>query len=312
MKVTATAALIALAMLGCAGEDGQTGAQGPVGPAGPTGPQGPQGPAGEDGTDWPGLVPQAYTDADGIAGGAAYAKWWTVEGGGSGTAPATTAANEFYRCKSCHAWDGLGNAGSYANRTGQSTGTLGRPDVSSVNLRSSVHEESYQELFNLVRHDGARGIDAVDNTHPDYAEHLSDAQAWNLVKFMREEWVDPSDLYDLAVSGQALHWDYSVNPAVIASPTMAYTNIGSLGNETNGLSLYASRCSACHGADGTALPIGGVSLGSLLRAKPNEVWFKVKFGEPGTGMTPGLVTATADLQDLYAALANATNFPAMP
>jgi len=189
---------------------------------------------------------------------------------------------------------------------------LGRPDVSGVNLRSSLAAESYLELFNLVRHAGARDIDAVDNTHPDYAELLSDSQVWNLVKFMREEWIDPSDLYDLAVSGPALHWNYSVNPAIIVNPTMTYSNIGALGNEASGLTLYANACASCHGADGTTLPIGGSSLGSVLRSKPYEVWFKVKFGEPGTGMEPGLVVSTADMQDLYAALANPVNFPAMP
>ena len=46
-----------------------------------------------------------------------------------------------------------------------------------------------------------------------------------------------------------------------------------------------------------------------MREKPNEAWFKAKFGEPGTGMLPGLVSETSDLQDLYAALANSENFP---
>jgi mono/diheme cytochrome c family protein len=299
-------ALVAAAFIGCSGEDGATG------PQGPQGPMGPQGPAGEDGTDWPGPVSQAYVDADGITGGAAFSKWWTIDGGGSGTAPSTAASSEFYRCKSCHAWDGLGSAGSYANRTGQSTGNLGRPDVAAVNLRSAVYAESYQELYNLVSHAGARDIDAVDNTHPDYADFLSEDQIWDLVKFMREEWVNPSDLYDLAVSGPAMRWDYSVNPAVLVSPTLTYTNIGALGNESNGQTLYTSACAVCHGIDGTQLPIGGISVGRFIRTKPYEAWFKIKFGEPGTGMAPGLVTATSDLQDLYAALANTTNFPEMP
>jgi len=52
-----------------------------------------------------------------------------------------------------------------------------------------------------------------------------------------------------------------------------------------------------------------MSLGQFVREKPNEAWFKAKFGEPGTGMDPGIVTATSDLQDLYRALANSANFP---
>jgi mono/diheme cytochrome c family protein len=277
--------------------------------AGCTGDEGPVGPPGADGTDWPGEPPAGYVAADGIAGGAAYSQWWTTDAVGSGTQPATTASAEFYRCKSCHAWDGLGNAGSYANRTGQSTGTSSRPDVSWVNLRSTARSESFQELFDLVRHLGARNIDAADNTHPDFSGHLSDAQVWNIVKFMREEWVDPNLLYDLAVTGPAMRWDYSVNPPVVVKPTLTYSNIGARGTESDGQTLYASRCASCHGADGTSINLEDMSLGQFLRAKPNEAWFKAKFGIPGSGMNPGLVSSTADLQDLYRALANSANFP---
>lgn len=285
---------------------GCTGDKGPAGPAGLGGSDG------TDGTDWPGEPPAAYLAANGIAGGAAYSQWWTTEAGGSGTQPATTASAEFYRCKACHGWDGLGNAGSYASRTGQSTGTPNRPDVSWVNLRSAVKSESYQELFDLVRHVGARNIDAMDNTHPGYPGHLSDSQVWNIVKFMREEWVDPNLLYDLAVTGPTMHWDYSVDPPVLIKPGVTYGNIGAGGNESNGQTLYASRCASCHGADGIMLDIEGMSLGQFLRAKPNEAWFKAKFGQPGTGMNPGLVASTSDLQDLYKTLANAGNFPDLP
>jgi hypothetical protein len=63
---------------------------------------------------------------------------------------------------------------------------------------------------------------------------------------------------------------------------------------------------------GTSHDLGGRGLGQFVRETPNEAWFKAKSGEAGTGMTPGLVTAISDLQDLYAALANATNFPDLP
>ena len=291
MKTFSILGILLLALVGCEGD---------------------QGPAGTAGTDWPGEPPQAYVDADGIAGGAAYSKWWTSEADGTGTQPTTTVASDFYRCKACHAWDGLGNAASYADRTGQSTGKATRPDVSAINLRSTVSSESFQELFDLVRHDGARDIDASDNTHPDFSNLLSDAQVWNLIKFMREEWVAPNLLYDLEVSGPVMFWDYSVDPPVLVSPTLTFSSIGALGNEANGQTIVSASCASCHGADGTTLDIGGRSLGQFVREKPHEAWFKAKFGEPGTGMMPGLVSSTSDLQDLYAALANATNFPDLP
>lgn len=280
--------------------------------AGCEGDTGPQGPDGTTGSDWPGPPPAEYVNADGIAGGAAYSKWWTTGGGGSGTQPTTTAGADFYRCKACHAWDGMGNAASYASRTGQSTGTSSRPDVSSVNLRSTAVSESFQELFDLIRRAGARGIDASDNTHPDFSQSLTDDQVWNIVKFIFEEWVDPNLLYDIEVSGPAMFWDYAQDPPVVVTPTITYSNIGAMGDETNGQAIYAARCGDCHGADGTALAIGSRSLGQFIREKPNEGWFKAKFGEDGTGMDPGLVTSTSDLQDLYRALANSTNFPNLP
>lgn len=277
--------------------------------AGCEGDTGPQGPAGPAGADFPGPPPAEYVDADGIAGGSAYSKWWTTEAGGSGTQPATAAPADFYRCKACHAWDGQGNAASYANRTGQSTLTANRPDVSSVNLRSTASKEGYRELFDLIRHAGSRKIDAFDNSHPDFAQHLTDDQAWNLVKFMREEWVASNLLYDIVVSGPAMYVDYSQNPPVVVKPTVTYSNVGALGNEADGRALSAARCAGCHGTDGTTLDIEGRSLGQFVRQKPNEAWFKAKFGESGTGMNPGLVTETSDLQDLYKALANPANFP---
>ena len=270
--------------------------------------EGDPGPAGPTGQDWPGTAPAAYASANGILGGAAYSKWWSTDGGGSGTQPTTTAASDFYRCKSCHAWDGLGNAGSYANRTGQSTLRSTRPDVSAVNLRSTAKTASYQQLFDLIKHAGARKIDAADNSHPDYSAQLADSQVWSMVKFMREEWVAPNLLYDIEVSGRAMYVDLSADPDTVVAPTVTYSNVGALGNEASGQTIYTTNCVTCHGADGTTLDIGGRSLGQFVREKPNEAWFKAKFGEPGH-MNSGLVTATSDLQDLYRALANATNFP---
>ena len=206
----------------------------------------------------------------------------------------------------------MGNAASYANRTGQSTLTSTRPDVSSISLRSSAASESFQGLFDLIRHVGARGIDASDNTHPDYSQELTDSQVWNIVKFMREEWVAANLLYDIEVSGPAMYVDYTGDPPVVVTPTVTFSNVGAMGDETNGRLIYTNTCQVCHGIDGTDENIGGRSLGQFVREKPNEAWFKAKFGEPGTGMNPGLVTSTSDLQDLYKALENSTNFPDLP
>ncbi len=295
---------VAFAASACTGAVGLQGEQGLAGTAGADGADG------ADGIDWPGPVPAAYEAADGIAGGAAYAKWWVTDADGSGTQPTTTVSSDFYRCKSCHGWDGLGNDGSYANRTGQSTGKTTRPDVSSVNLRSTALSESHMELYDLIAHPAGRALDAADNTHPDYSTLLTADQTWNLVKFMREEWVEPTDLYDLEVTGAAMNWDYTGGVATLSSPTLTYTNIGKDGDATNGDAIYAAKCASCHGTDGkTITDVDGYpSVGAFLRAKPHEAWFKIKFGEPGA-MPTGMVTSTSDLQDLYKALTNSTNYP---
>ena len=298
--------VVAMGCEGAAGVDGVDGSDGTNGTNGTNGTDG------MDGTDFPGPVPAGYTAADGLLGGAAYSKWWTTDGGGSGTQPTTTAGADFYRCKACHAWDGMGNAASYANRTGQSTMKATRPDVASVNLRSTRANQTYQGLFDLIVHPGARNIDAQDNSHPDFAPHLTTGQVWNIAKFIREEWVAANLLYDIEVMGATMYVDHSADPDTVVAPTITYSNVGALGDATNGATLYTSLCATCHGADGTDHDMGGRSLGQFVREKPNEAWFKAKFGEAGTGMEPGLVTTVSDLQDLYAALAVAANFPDLP
>jgi cytochrome c553 len=306
------ALLFLLALAACegpTGPDGPMGPQGVAGPQGPNGPTGPTGPPGIPGVNWPGPVPPEFAAADGILGGAAYSKWWTTDAGGGGTQPATAASADYYRCKACHAWDGLGNAASYATRTGQSTLKASRPDVSSVNLRSTIASTTYQELYDLVAHSGARALDAADNAHPDYESVMSQDQIWNMVKFMFEEWVAPSELYDIEVTGPQMYVDYAQIPPVVVAPTITYSNIGAKGTASVGKPIFAQNCSPCHGADGTAIDIEGRSLGQFFREKPNEAWFKAKFGESGTGMSPGLVTNLQDLQDLYAAMVVVADFP---
>ncbi len=254
------------------------------------------------------VIPAEYTAASGILGGAGYIKFWTTDAGGSGTEPTAPSA-DFIRCKACHAWDGLGNAASYADRTGQSTGKSTRPDVSPVNLRSTTALSTVSDLFDLVEHSWGRPMDAASNEMPNYNSALTTDQKWNLVKFMKEEWVDPAELYDLTVTGPPIYWDDAGDSAV--TPILTYSNIGKDGNAANGDALFTTNCVSCHGADGKQREVGGkTGVGQFVRQKPHEAWFKIKFGEPGTGMNPGaLLSSTSDLKDLYKALTNDTKYP---
>jgi mono/diheme cytochrome c family protein len=174
-----------------------------------------------------------------------------------------------------------------------------------VNLRASVLKETPAELYDLIARPTGRTIDAADNTHPAFADVLSSAQIWNLVKFMREEWFEPTDLYTLKVEGPVMHWDYSTDPPTLATPTRTYSDIGIGGNASSGEVIYLSRCAECHNETGTAL---GMSVGNLVRTKPHEIWLKAKFGEPGH-MPAGLVTDLQEMKDLFKALINVDKFP---
>ena len=307
----------ALATVACAGGDGQNGPAGQAGQnggkgePGAPGAKGDPGPPGDAGTSYPGPVPAAYAAADGIKGGAAYSEWFAASAGGKGALAqyGVTVGSDYVRCKSCHGWDGLGSAGSYAARTGISTGTAGRADVSAANLRTTATASTAQELYDLVAQPNGRPINsASDSRHPDFSAVLDPAQIWNLAKFMKEEWVRPNELYDLQVAGAPMHYEDVGGVRTLVSPVVTYSNLGKNGTEAAGKTVYTAKCTGCHGATGKTVTMEGLSLGAFVRAKPNEAWFKIKFGQ-GTVMAPGLVTTTADLKNLYKALANTTDFP---
>lgn len=317
----ATSCVTAFLLIACGGEgpkgnDGEAGAPGAPGSAGSPGGKGDPGspgPQGDAGQDFPGPAPAAYTAADGTKGGVAYSRWFITAADGKGTLNDYTVTNgeDFVRCKSCHAWDGLGTLGSYANRTGVSTGNNTRADIANVNLRESVQTKTYQQLYDLVMGSWGRPMNAtLDSRHADYTTYLTAAQAWNIVKFMREESVLPSELYDLQVSGAPMHYEVISNVWTLVKPTLTYSNIGAKGNGPNGKTLFASKCQNCHGTDGKQFKLDGntiTGVGQFVRTKPNEAWFKMKFGE-GT-MPVGVIKTTSDLKDLYKALVNTTDFP---
>jgi mono/diheme cytochrome c family protein len=249
-------------------------------------------------------------NADGINGGQGYDKFWASETGWD------FGANEdhfgefadFYRCKQCHGWDLLGNAGAYISRSPRTT----RPNVSSVNLKQVAATSTAQELFDdIMRSTGRRNLDAdlasydpdtnstVGDQMPNYGEFMTDAQVWDLVKFFIEEAIDTDELYDFTTSG--------------SYPTGSWTpsNIGLDGSAASGNTIYAEAdCAFCHGADGTEILVdGSYSVGSFFRQKSNEAQHKVKFGQLGTQMLDLGVNDVDDMRDLYRATADETAYP---
>lgn len=254
--------------------------------------------------------PVAYTNADGIRGGQLYDKFWAVETGWDQTDPNLTTYNgnaDFFRCKQCHGWDLLASAGAYISRGPKDT----RPNVSPSNLKLLAADKSPQELFDaLKRSTGRRAVTVDLSTYdpatnptvgdqmPDYGSILTDAQLWDLVRFLKVEVLDVDDLYDSQTTG------------TYPTGSIAFSDIGKDGSATNGDAIYSERCVSCHGADGTAFLVDGDSftVGSHLRAKPYEGHHKIKFGQLGSDME-SLVTTPAEMKDLYKALADEAKYP---
>ncbi len=254
--------------------------------------------------------PPEFIAANGINGGTMYDEFWTPETGWDQNDPNLATFNnfsDFFRCKQCHAWDRLGNAASYIGRAPSTT----RPNVSSVNLIEHAEHHTPQELFDaLWSSAGRRPVSADLSTYdpatnptvgdqmPDLSDIMTEAQVWDLAKFLKEEANDTDFLYDFTTTG------------TYPTGSITYSNIGAGGNAANGDAIYAADCAVCHGADGRLILVDGTfTIGSFLRAKPYEVQHKVKFGQPGTPMGSGLVTDINDIRDLYLALTNETNYP---
>jgi len=268
------------------------------GPAGPAGADGTNGTNGTDGTDGYGVITTAdqaaYDAADGKRGGILYDNWTATESGITGIPVEVTAKPEFFRCKSCHAWDGLGNKASYINRPGNAN----RPNVSSSNLRMYAESYNIKQIFDAIKYKGGRQKDAntsYSDVMPDYSVLLSDADIWDLVKYLKVEAVNTDLLYDYTTSG------------IYPTGTVTYSNIGKDGVAADGDTYYTSHCASCHGADGKLLP--PVVIGNLGRTKPNEVWHKVKFGQLGSSMSGFTSITLQELKNLYVALQDTLTYP---
>lgn len=254
--------------------------------------------------------PQGYLDADGIMGGKLYDKFWATETGWNQSDPNLTSYNakaDFYRCKQCHGWDLKGSQGAYISRAANAN----RPNVSPLNLLTIAAGKTPQELFDALKSStGRRSVTADLSTYdpntnpttgdkmPDYGSIFTDDHIWDMVKFLKEEAVDVSSLYESQTTG--------------AYPTgsITYSNIGKDGVAANGDATYTAKCMGCHGIDGKLILVdgGNFSIGSFIRSKPYEAQHKIKFGQLGSTMG-GPVTDDNELKDLYKALTNATKYP---
>jgi len=260
--------------------------------------------------------PVEFTNANGIKGGALFDKFYATPDFDTTTADAAQimAFGNFFRCKQCHAWDHLANTASYINRAPKTT----RPNVTSIILVGLTAEDTAQQMFDEIKtgHATRRPVSAdlsgynpddptttvEGDRMPDFSEILTDAQIWDLVKFLREDFIDTTLMYDIATEG------------TYPTGSRTFSNIGKGGDAANGDVLYATKCAGCHDADGLKFLLDGneFSVGSFARANPYEIWHKIKFGTPGSSMGPQGINTVEEMNDILAALTNVDAYPDPP
>ncbi|NCT09546.1 MAG: hypothetical protein GW772_05640 [Flavobacteriia bacterium] len=244
----------------------------------------------------------AYDKASAVVGSQLYNDF-TVTPGFDGPKDPTvniadiTSYKDFYRCKQCHAWDLKARYGSYINRGPK----VGRPDISKVKL-NNLSLADITELFDKIKNTSGAPVNVTrtsdgtnpslgGNNHPDYGTILTDAQIWDLVKFLREGAFNVDELFATNTTG------------TYPTGSVAFTNIGFDGNTTLGQTYFTNKCSSCHGADGNAINLGGYSVGEFVRKKPYELQHKVVSGQVGTIMAP-TPTSLEEIKGMLKLMAN--------
>ena len=233
-----------------------------------------------------------YANANITRGGRLYDKWWIEMQTSDDTVTAPSSANSYWntgtlgipssieatwRCKSCHAWDYKGTGYDGTNTNSGSDNLLFK-----INLRRSTTYANDETALQNHIHDFIKGdIDlfhAYGSSSTTLTSPLTDRELWDLTKFLLEE-------------SSLINYDSNILSGGIV--------IGA--NVSNGAGLYngsinsAINCTLCHGADGDAIPPiseggSGLTLDIFSIAAANEnPWkflHKIRFGKPGTNMTP--------------------------
>lgn len=214
---------------------------------------------------------------------------------------------DFIRCKVCHGWDLKGDQGVAQNQLG----TADKPKAAAVQLVTDVRvNDDIQEIYDAVMHAGGRDPMSgnVDNSMPDYSKILSEEDAWNLVKFIKETAHETEDFY---------HYG-----GLDANNNHIFSDIGKGGDGAHGLEVYNANCKACHGADGTGINIycKGEYLGDMFREDPHEIQHKAVWGMPydwshvqggctTAGEMPAQNITDQDIRDMMVMGQDETKFP---
>jgi len=261
-----------------------------------------------------------YDSADAVNGGMLFDKFYATSTSKKKAVPKFSnafglelakiaAAGDFHRCKQCHGWDRLGSKGAYIGRAPKAGK---RPNVSSVDLARAAKTASAKQLFARIAsprkprpadfdpktYDPAAKNSAGD-LMPAYGKVFTEAEIWDIVKFLKENAYDTTALYELKTEGK------------YPAGSVSYAAIGRDGDGKAGRKIFKDKCADCHGDDGLDLDLGGKSVGQFLRTKAYEVHHKVGFGQLGSSMKPTKLSPE-EMKNLYKALTDKAAFPNKP
>jgi mono/diheme cytochrome c family protein len=248
-------------------------------------------------------IQAAYDAADGVRGARLYDHALNELGI---TGLAANDHSNYYRCKTCHGWDLLGNEGVAIGQIGSTT----KPEPAPVNLMEVRANDDIEEIYEHIMSTDGPSFETFDsnlrNVMPAWGTILSEEDAWDLVKFIKETAHDVSEFYDMDIS----------------SGKAVFSNIGKGGSATAGRTVYNAKCSSCHGSDGTKINIycKGEYLGDMFRNDPHEIQHKAIWGMPydaehvaagcaDAGMMPAQDITDQDIRDMMVMGQDTTAFP---
>lgn len=219
-----------------------------------------------------------------------------------------TSKPNFFRCKSCHGWDLLGQKGVLIDK--QSSDSY--PVAFSGSLMEVRQNDGIREIFDAIKNTSGRSTTSgiYDNNMPAFGEILTDDQIWDLVKFIKETAHDVNDFYQLTTTG------------TYPTGSKEFSDIGRGGDPVAGLATFKAVCAGCHGQNGNKINIycKGEYLGNMFREDPHEMQHKALWGMPNdeehiaagctdAGMMPIQSITDQDIRNMMVAGQDTVQFP---
>ena len=222
-------------------------------------------------------VDDNWSQADVTRGGLLYDKWWTV----NESSTPTTNFNPLWDSQTTNT-----RAGGDTWRCKECHGWDYRGKDGRYS--SGSHYTGFAGVYDASDLTAAAIFDAIkdeDGDH-DLSTVMSDADIQDLAKFIKDGLIDMSQY---------------IGP-----------DKNALGSSTAGQAKYNTNCALCHGANGLALDFdaddGTQGVSFLSNDNPQEVFHKIRWGNPGTDMT-GMVDKGLTNEDMSDILAYCQTLP---